>query len=97
MKTLRVCFFSCALLLINLAGGAASPTLAQARFEPGPGDRWRMGLYRVERPRASADGAAFPSRNEAEGHAQYQAWSPTLRGSFHRPERFGVVEFSDGR
>jgi hypothetical protein len=38
MKTLRVCFFSCALLLINFAGGAASPTLAETRFEPGPGD-----------------------------------------------------------
>jgi hypothetical protein len=38
MKILQVCFFSWALLLIDFAGGAASPTLAETRFEPGPGD-----------------------------------------------------------
>ena len=25
----------------------------------------------------------------------FMAWNPTLQGSFHRPERFGWLEFDD--
>jgi hypothetical protein len=46
---------------------------------PLPGDRWRANLYRVERR---------PSRASL-------AWSPTLVGDFHKPERFGDLVFSD--
>jgi len=46
---------------------------------PQPGDRWRANFYRVE------------SRPERAG----LAWSPTLVGDFHRPERFGELVFGD--
>jgi hypothetical protein len=61
---------------------------------PAPGDRWRLGLFRVERPRASREGKLL-GRAEAEHLAQFQAWSPTYKETFHRPERFGVLEFAD--
>lgn len=60
---------------------------------PEPGDRWRLGLYRVERPRASPLDGRPLERRAAVAFAQLLAWSPTVRGSFHRPERFGVLEF----
>ncbi len=61
---------------------------------PRPGDRWRLGLHRVERPRRAPDGTPL-ARADAGGHAQLQAWSPPHRNSFHCPERFGVLEFGD--
>ncbi len=51
---------------------------------PKPGDRWRVGLYRIERPLGPED----PDTNR-----QYLAWSRTER-HFHEPERFGVIEFA---
>jgi hypothetical protein len=64
---------------------------------PVPGQRWRAGLYRVERPRVSPeDGAPIP-RGDANPLTQLQAWSPTHLDSFHIPERFGVLEFVDER
>ncbi len=45
---------------------------------PKDGDKWRLNLYRIERKPA----------------AQYAAWSPTLKPSFHTPARFGEVTFS---
>ncbi len=51
---------------------------------PQPGDRWRVGLYRIERP----GGATDPETNR-----QYLAWSRTER-HFHEPQRFGVIEFA---
>lgn len=45
---------------------------------PRPGDEWRVGLYRIERPE-NAD-------------PQFLAWAPT-QNSFHEPERFGTVRF----
>jgi len=56
---------------------AAIPGLEQA---PRGGDRWRGNFYRIDRP----------------GRAQRRdlfAWSPTLAGTFHAPERFGILEF----
>ena len=66
---------------------------SRLRFPPAPGDRWRAGLFRMERPRVRARDGALLSRDDADHLAQYQAWSPTNRDSFHRPERFGVVLF----
>ena len=115
-------------------------------LQPQNGERWRLGLYRIERPRPKTEAAATglildeaetrhllgvsPERfaellehnrlrpivadgdgadgREARGAAAFrrgdveqleaiermenQAWSPT-RLTFHKPERFGVIEF----
>jgi hypothetical protein len=45
---------------------------------PKQGDKWRLGLYRIEQR---------PVR-------QLIAWSPTLKPSFHTPSRFGEITFS---
>lgn len=60
----------------SIPGGPHTP--------PQPGDVWRAGLYRIERP--------------AEGPDLYLAFSPTLtrpanRPDFHRPGRFGTLWF----
>jgi len=46
---------------------------------PGPGDRWRMNLYRGEQLPTPAG----------------LAWSPTLRDDFHIPQRFGEIVFTE--
>lgn len=67
------------------------------QLPPTPGQRWRVGLYRIERPR-TAPGEDEPlSRSDANRFAQHQAWSPTFRASFHVPARFGIVEFEGGK
>ncbi len=63
------------------------------QLPPTPGQRWRVGLYRIERPRAAPGDGKPLSRNDADRFAQHQAWSPTFRASFHVPARFGIVEF----
>ena len=45
---------------------------------PKEGDRWRLGLYRIER----------------RPQEEFQAWSPTLKPSYHTPSRFGEITFS---
>ena len=60
---------------------------------PRLGDRWRVGLYRIER----SGGTARWRKSQASGQPvpgedQFQAWSPT-ENSFHEPDRFGIVEF----
>ena len=59
---------------------------------PRPGDRWRVGLYRIERAGDAerAHDAALEEKLSAGDH--FLAWAPTER-TFHEPERFGVVEF----
>jgi len=52
---------------------------------PAIGDKWRVGLYRIERP-----GGPTPDRDDSQD--QFQAWAPTEK-SFHEPHRFGSVEF----
>lgn len=66
----------------------------RVHLPPHPGDRWRLGLFRVERPRRRPDGTPL-SRDEGDPFAEFQAWSPSLRASFHRPERFGVLRFAE--
>jgi len=48
---------------------------------PEPGDKWRMNLYRIDRPENGED--------------EYSAWSPTGKINFHIPERFGELVFCD--
>ncbi len=48
---------------------------------PQPGARWRANFFRIDRP--------------AETPRELSAWSPTGRGTFHVPERFGVIEFRE--
>jgi Carbohydrate-binding family 9 len=45
---------------------------------PKDGDKWRLGLYRIEQRPVQ----------------QLMAWSPTLKPSFHTPSRFGEITFS---
>jgi hypothetical protein len=49
---------------------------------PEDGDEWRVNLYRVD---------------ESHGQVEFQAWSPTNteKPSFHVPERFGVLRFTE--
>ncbi|RJO67367.1 MAG: hypothetical protein C4523_09570 [Myxococcales bacterium] len=48
---------------------------------PLPGDRWRLNLYRLDRP--------------AKRGAQASMWSPTLVGDFHMLDRFGTIVFGE--
>jgi hypothetical protein len=48
------------------------------RLPPGPGDRWKLNLYRVEAKPVIAG----------------LAWSPTMKRDFHVPERFGDLVFT---
>ena len=47
---------------------------------PKAGDRWRVNFCRIDRP------PGVPR--------ELTAWSPPGRGSFHTPERFGILEFA---
>jgi Carbohydrate family 9 binding domain-like len=49
-----------------------------ANLPPKDGDKWRLGLYRIER----------------RPKLELIAWSPTLKPSFHTPARFGEITFS---
>jgi hypothetical protein len=50
--------------------------------KPSIGARWRVGMYRIERP----------TPRQRTGADQLLAWSQTTR-NFHEPQRFGWVEF----
>lgn len=52
----------------------------ELKYTPQPGSRWRANFYRIK---------------HIEGKEEFIAWSPTLRGGFHRPDRFGTLIFSD--
>ena len=47
------------------------------------GDRWRVNLYRIDLP----DGPGV--------RGEYYSWSPISGRTFHDPDRFGEIEFSD--
>ena len=70
---------------VEIAIPWASLDEAGVRSAPRIGERWRVGLYRIERP-----GGLGEKPDDAQ--AELQAWSVTKR-SFHEPWRFGVVEF----
>ncbi|MBN2288185.1 MAG: carbohydrate-binding family 9-like protein [Candidatus Glassbacteria bacterium] len=50
---------------------------------PQAGDKWRVNLYRIDVPQGKG------------GALQGTAWSPVSGRTFHDPDRFGEVEFSD--
>ncbi|MEA2064137.1 MAG: carbohydrate-binding family 9-like protein [Gemmatimonadota bacterium] len=50
---------------------------------PRPGDKWRLNLYRIDRPRGKQD---TPSEGSL--------WSPVSGSTFHDPDCFGEIEFS---
>jgi hypothetical protein len=49
------------------------------------GQLWRVNFLRIDRPLGAGT------------EAQLSAWSPTGKRNFHRPERFGLVEFCGER
>jgi hypothetical protein len=57
----------------------AIPFRSLAAEPPQPLDRWRGNFFRIDRP------AGAPR--------ELSAWSPTRRGTFHVPQRFGFIEF----
>jgi Carbohydrate family 9 binding domain-like len=59
----------------------AIPFRAVTSNMPVKGTRWRANFYRIDRPKGEA--------------WELSAWSPTGRPTFHVPERFGLLEFSD--
>lgn len=59
---------------------------------PQNGDRWRMNLTRMQWPVTVVDGAYVQDSTNNE----LVAWSPQMgEGSYHKPERWGIVEFSE--
>ncbi len=50
---------------------------------PKAGDKWRLNLYRIDLPRGKGGGS------------EASAWSPVSGRTFHDPDRFGEVRFSD--
>lgn len=57
------------------------PFAAVTNQAVGTGTIWRANFFRIDRP--GGPGSA----------AELSAWSPTLAPTFHRAERFGVMEF----
>ncbi|MDP2982685.1 MAG: carbohydrate-binding family 9-like protein [Candidatus Latescibacter sp.] len=55
----------------------------QQQIPPKDGDMWRLNAYRIERGKSG----------KTPQDDWYAAFSPTLRGSFHTPWRFGKVYF----
>jgi hypothetical protein len=63
---------------------------------PRPGDRWRLGLHRVARPRPAAAAAGPGSSPPPAACRQRLSWSPTYLGQVQVPARFGVLCFGTG-
>lgn len=57
----------------------AIPFASLVSQPPSPGSIWRANFLRIDRP------PGFPR--------ELSAWSPTLRNTFHDPDRFGYLEF----
>lgn len=57
------------------------PFAALMPDSPRVGRQWRANFLRIDRPHGS------------NSEADLSAWSPTGARNFHRPERFGMVEF----
>lgn len=53
------------------------------QIPPKDGDKWRLNAYRIERGKSG----------KTPEDDWYAAFSPTLRGSFHTPWRFGTITF----
>lgn len=57
------------------------PFAALVEAPPPAGAIWRVNFFRIDRPAGPAS------------EAELSAWSPTLAPTFHRPARFGFLEF----
>ena len=66
----------------KIAGTANTP--------PKPGDVWRINVNRYERPRGEN---VVKQRGDAS--AELSGWAPMNLRSYHVPEQFGYVKFSD--
>ena len=55
----------------------ALPWAALQQNVPGPSDAWRMNIY----------------RGDGEFEDKFFSWSPTLKSTFHAPQRFGTLVF----
>lgn len=53
--------------------------LSASNVPPKAQDKWRINLYRIDRPKNGED--------------EYSAWSPTGKVNFHLPETFGELVF----
>ncbi|MEZ5366551.1 MAG: carbohydrate-binding family 9-like protein [Bryobacterales bacterium] len=73
---------------VEMAIPWASLKEAGVKGPPKPGDRWRVGMYRIERP----DGLAAYKKGSKMEKSQFLAWAPTKK-SFHEPDKFGWVEW----
>lgn len=59
---------------------------------PEDGDQWRMNLTRMQWPATVVDGKYVQDSTDNDAWS----WSPQGgSGNFHKPERWGIVEFSD--
>lgn len=59
----------------------AIPFPSLAATPPQPHTQWRGNFFRIDRPTGQP--------------RELSAWSPTRLGTFHVPERFGVIEFRE--
>lgn len=57
----------------------AIPFASLVAEPPRVGSRWRVNFFRIDRPKGK--------------ERELSAWSPTKLGTFHVPQRFGVLEF----
>jgi hypothetical protein len=57
----------------------AIPFASLVADSPRVGTRWRVNFFRIDRPRGR--------------DRELSAWSPTKLGTFHVPQKFGVIEF----
>jgi hypothetical protein len=68
--------------------------LAEAASDgrPADGDQWRMNLTRMQWPVTVVDGEYVQDSTDSDA----SSWSPQGgSGNFHKPERWGIIEFSD--
>lgn len=61
------------------AAEMAIPFASLIADPPHVGSRWRVNFFRIDRPQGR--------------DRELSAWSPTRLGTFHVPQRFGVLEF----
>ena len=61
------------------AAEMAIPFASLIADPPSVGSCWRVNFFRIDRPRGR--------------ERELSAWSPTKLGTFHVPQRFGVLEF----
>ena len=69
-----------------------SEMFAAANIPPKPGDRWRAGIYRIDRNWAARNDAQEPPGGARPGD-EFTSWQRVDRIDFHQPEKFGEIVF----